>query len=98
MAGLVEQDIRRLHVPMHESLRVRSVERRGDLSADRDGWRRLERALCAQERTEVGPVYEPHREVDAAVDVAGVVDWNDVRMLERHDKLGLTGKALAEPF
>ena len=98
MAGLVEQDVRRLHVPMHEPSRVRGVERRRDLPADGGDARRLERALCAQERAEVGPVDEPHREVNAAVDVTGVVDRDDVRMLERNDELGLTGKALAEPL
>ena len=76
---------------------MRSVERRlqsARRSATRS--RRLERALGAQEQAEVGAVNEPHREVDATIDVAGVVDRDHVRMLKRHDELGLAGKALAE--
>ena len=74
MLGAVEQDIRRLHVAVDEPTRMSRVERRGDLSADGDGAGRLERALGSKERSEVGAVHEPHREIQAAVDVARVVD------------------------
>ena len=39
---------------------------------------------------------EAHREVEAAVDVARVVDRHDVRVLERHGELRLAREALAE--
>src|SRR5262249_14584104 len=50
----------------------------------------------SEERSEVGAVHEPHREVQTAVDVAGVVDRNHIRMLQRHDQLGLACEAFAE--
>ena len=65
----VEQDVRRLDVAVHESARVRRVERCGDLRADRDRPRRLERALRSEQRAEIDAVHEPHREIDTAVDV-----------------------------
>ena len=83
---------------MDEPAGVRCVERRGDLRADRDRPGRLERALGPEQGAEVAAVHEPHREVDAAVDVARVVDRDDVRVLQRHHELRLAGEALAEPL
>jgi hypothetical protein len=81
---------------VHEPTRVRGVERRGNLRTDRHRASRLERSRGPKKRTEVGAVYEPHREIDVAVDVAGVVDRNHIRVFQRHDELGLAGEALAE--
>ena len=92
----VEQDVRRLDVAVHETARVRGVERCGDLRADGDRPGRLERALRSEQRAKVGAVHEPHREIDTAVDVAGVVDRDDVRVLERHHELRLARESLAE--
>ena len=44
---------------------------------------RLERALRAEQRSQVGALDVAHREVEQAVDLARVVDRHDVRMLER---------------
>ena len=93
---LVEQDVRRLHVPVHEARGVRGVERRRDLARRSPGLAPGRALPRSQERPEVGAVDEPHREVEAAVDVAGVVDRDHVRMLERHRELGLAGEPLAE--
>ena len=46
--GVVEQDVARLDVAMHEAAAVRGVERVGDLGGDRDRGRGLEGALAAQ--------------------------------------------------
>ena len=46
--------------------------------------------------SQIVAVHEPHREIDAAVDVARVVDRDDVRVLERHHELRLAREALAE--
>ena len=75
---------------------MRRIERVRDLAADRERAGGVERALRAQERPEVRALDEAHREVEAAVDVAGVVDRNDVRVLERHRELRLAREALVE--
>ena len=94
----VEQHVRGLDVAMDEALRVRRVERVRDLCDDRERARRIERALRAQELAQVGALHEAHDEVEAAVELARVVDRHDVRVLERHRQLRLAREALAEAF
>ena len=94
----VEQHVRGLDVAMHEALRVRGVERVRDLCDDRERARRIERALRAQELAKVGALHEAHDEVEAAVELARVVNRHDVRVLERHRELRLAREALAEAF
>ena len=93
---LVQQHIGGLDVPVHEALRMGGVQCARDLSADRQRPGRLERMLGAQQLCEVGSDDEAHGQVEAAVDIACVVDRHDVRMLERHRELGLPGEPLAE--
>ena len=97
-ALLVEQDVRRLHVAVDEPLRVRGVERVGDLRGDRDRARRLERALATQQRLQVGPVDVAHRDEEAAVGLARLVDRDDVRVVEARGEPRLAEHPLAEPF
>ena len=93
---LVEEHVRRLDVPVHEPARVRGVERGRDLGADRDGALRLEAPLALQQRLELAPLDVAHGDVQLAVDLAGVVDRDDVGMLQRGRQLGLGQEAFAE--
>ena len=81
---------------MDESALVRGVERVGDLRTDRERPFAFEWRLCQQQRLEVASVDEPHRQVQPAVGLAGVVDRDDVRVLERGGQLGLSEEACPE--
>ena len=83
---------------MDESLRVCGIECVRDLAAEREGTGRLERALRAQELSQIRSGDEAHCEVEATGHVTGVVDRHDVWMLERDGELCLPGEAFAEAF
>ena len=96
MLARVEQDVGGLDVPMDETFRVCRIESVRDLAADGERAGRVERALGAQQRTQIRTLDEAHRQVEATVDVACVVDRHDVRVLERHGELRLAGEAVVE--
>jgi hypothetical protein len=93
---LVEQHVRRLHVSVDKALCVRRVQRICDLSTNRERPDRRESALRAQQSPQIRALDEPHGEVEAPVDLAGVVDRYHVRVLERHRELRLAGEAFAK--
>ena len=74
------------------------VERVGDLVADVDRPGRLERRLRVDEVAQRAALDVPHHEVELPVALAGVVDRDDVRVLERRRELGLREEAHAEPL
>ena len=90
LRGLVgDQDVRRLDVAVHQSARVRGVERAGDLG--QDDARHLEREGTAIDHAaQVRPGHEAHREVEHALLLAAAMDGHDVRVLEgrRQARLG----------
>ena len=81
---------------MHEPARVSGIERLCDLAADRDRAGGIERSLLTQERFEIGALHVAHGQIELTLVLAGVVDRNDVRVLERGGELGLGQEALAE--
>ena len=81
---------------MDETLRVRRIQGLRDLAADGKRPGLVERPFGAEERPQVCSLDVAHREVEATVDVAGVVDRHNVRVLERHGELRLAREALAE--
>ena len=80
---------------MDEPARVGGIECACDLLEDADRPGGVERPL-AQQLFQVGAVDEAHRDVQLPVDLAGVVDRDDVRMLERGGQARLAEEALAE--
>jgi hypothetical protein len=92
----VEQDVRGLDVAVDEAVGVGGVQGGGDLSADRDGACRLGLALRPQQRLQVGAVDVAHHQVQLRVDLARVVDRDDVRVLERRRRLRLRQEARPE--
>ena len=92
----VEEDVRRLHVAVDEPASMRRVQGVGDLARDRDRARRLERALAPEERLEVRALDEAHRDEQAIVGLAGLVDRHHVRMVERRRDPRLAQEALAK--
>ena len=72
------------------------VERAGDLAADVDRAVGTQAAVAPQDRGQVLALDELHGEVEHPVDLAGVVDGDDVRVLERGRDPRLAREALAE--
>src|SRR5262249_6913247 len=56
----------------------------------------LKRTLLAQQPAEVGPLDVAHRDVELPVDLAGVVNGDNRRMVEGGGELRLRQEALAE--
>jgi hypothetical protein len=75
---------------------VRGVEGGGDLRDDSSGPRRLEATASPDQRGEVGAFDPAHRQEQGAVDLARLVDRDDVRMVDRSGQARLTLKAFAE--
>jgi hypothetical protein len=78
----VEQDVGRLDVAVDEAARVGGIERGRHLGDDRRRALGLEPALAAQQRPEVLPLDIAHDLEQHAVLLAGVMDRDDVRMVE----------------
>ena len=96
-AGLVlDHHVGRLDVAMDHLARVGGVERARDLLEDRERLVRIVRAALLDQLLEVGPLHVAHRDVDEALVIAGVVDRDDVRVVDRGDRLRLADEALAE--
>ena len=75
---------------------MRDVERVGELLEERHRALGRELPLLLEHVREVGPLDELHREVQTALDLAGVVDGDDVGMLELGRRARLADEALAE--
>ena len=92
----VEQDVGRLDVAVHEPDGMRGVERGADLEADRRDPRGRDPALAGQQALEVDPGHVAHDEVEMAALLAGRVDRDDVRMVDRGRHARLALEALTE--
>jgi hypothetical protein len=97
VVSFVDQDVRRLHVAVHEPVCVGDVQRACDLPADADAALRFQRAVPKQ-RLQVGAADQPHGDVELATDLPRVVDRDDVRMLERGGEARLAQEPLAERY
>ena len=91
----VEEDVRRLHVPMHEPARVRRVESARELRDDADRLPGLETAAF-EALLEVAPLDVAHRDEEDVLGARGLVDRNDVRVVDRRGELGLAQEPLPE--
>jgi hypothetical protein len=88
-----EQDVRRLHVAVHQPFGVDRVEGRGDLLDDGDGPLRGQRPLHVEEVGEFVAFDEPHVEEESAVDLAEPVHRDDVRLADPRGGLRLAAEA-----
>src|SRR5262249_54763702 len=81
---------------MDEPVVVGSVERARHLLEDEHGAAEAQSSLMLQDLPEVASLHVAHRDVEEAVLFSGVVDRDDVRMVERSRQVRLLEKALAK--
>ena len=85
-----------LDVAVDDPSRVRASRAPATCSRIASAWSRSEPALTRAAGWRSGPADVAHRDVDEAVGVAGVVDRDDVRVVDRGDRLRLADEALTE--
>jgi hypothetical protein len=93
---LGDQNVARLDIAVDKPAPVRGVETGRGLSHDRDCPRGSEWAVAAEEFAQIRPLDPAHRDVKHAVCFVGVVDRDDVRVIERGGQLRFAQEALAE--
>ncbi len=95
VVGRVDENVRGLDVTVDETAGVRRVERVRDLAHEPESALGRKRPR-QEERSEIGAVDEAGREVDLAVDLAGGVDGDDARVVDRGREPRLAQEALPE--
>lgn len=92
-----DKDIRRLDIAVHQPRFVSGVQRQGHLLDDvhRTGGRQR---AGSQHRLEISPLDEAHGHEEPAVDLAEIVDRDDVRFLESRRDAGLPTESFGERF
>ena len=93
LGGGRKQDVRRLDIAMDEPARVGRVEGGGQLVEQRRRPRRRQRTLRGQQAAQVGPLHVAHRDEQRPLRLAGLVDGNDVGVLDRRRQPRLAQKA-----
>ena len=93
-----DHDVSRLDVSMYEPAAVRGVERGSKLVEQVDCAVGIERPLLDQDLAQVGPGDEVHHKEQHSVLLAGIVDSDDVRMVQRRGDPHLPLEPLAEPL
>ena len=95
-AVLVEEEVGRLDVAVHEPAAVRVLERRGDLAADVRGLRRREPDAGVEHPAQRAALEQLEDHERDAVVLAPVVDGHDVRVVQRRRELGLGAEPAQE--
>ena len=90
-----DEDVRRLHVAVHEPTGVRGVECGGDLPEDAERPAKRELPLAHEQRLQVAALDVGHRDVEEPVLLAGIEDRDDAGMVERRSQLRLAQEPLA---
>ncbi len=94
--GPGQEDVARLDVAMDEALGVRGIECGGQGDQDPDGQGDGKCAAPSQKVRKVVPFDVPHGDEQAAIDLAGLVDRNDVRVVKRGRGARLDDEPVAE--
>jgi hypothetical protein len=92
----LDQDIRRLDVPVHDSGGVCGIQRPCDLPHDLDGTLGRELTRRCHGFGEIVTLDQPHVEIESAVDLAEVVDGDDVGLGQPSSASALLEEALAK--
>src|ERR1700730_10929119 len=93
VAAPLDQQVPRLHVPVHQPLAVRRVQRPRRLPDQEQGGRGQHPAALLDHLPQVRPGHVPHRDVQQVILGAHVVDGDHVRVVQR----GRDPRLLQEP-
>ena len=91
----IDEHVGRLHVAMHETARMCGIQGTRDLRDDADRVRRIEVGVL-QTSLQIAPFHVPHRDEEEVVSRPGLVDGDDVRVVNRGGELRLAQKADSE--
>jgi hypothetical protein len=91
--AVADENVRRLDVAMHDPIRVRVVERGGDVAQDSQRTVHLQPAALRDELLHAAASHHAHRVERDAGPLADGEDRNDMRMIEPRRELGLTLEA-----
>ena len=91
-----EENVAGLDVAVDEPAGVGGVERGRDRCEQRKGPFGREHPLSCEELPQVGALDVAHRDVELAVNVVGLEDRDDVRVVEAREQLRLAQEALSE--
>jgi hypothetical protein len=91
----IEQDVFRFDVAVNDALLVGELEGFADAGDDRQCFLGLETAF-AEELAEAGAIDVFHHQVEEAAGFAGVMDGDDIGMVEAGQCLGFAKEAFAE--
>ena len=96
LGRLLDQDVRRLDVSVHEPSVVCGVQRTRRLLEEEQRPRDAESSVAREQRFEIRSAHISHRDVEFAVSLARVVDRNDVRVVDLGGPLRLALESCPE--
>ncbi len=92
----VEQHVGRLHVPVHQAVGVRGVQRGRYLGNDADHPGRRQRALLVDQRPDIPALHVAHRDKQHPGGLAGLEDRDDMRVIDGRSRSRLPDEPLPE--
>ena len=75
-----DQDVRRLDVAVDEVVSVRGIQGLGDLTDEDTCPLRRDRTVLVEQRADIGAVHQAHVNEEPAIDLAEVMNGDDVRI------------------
>ena len=95
-AAVLEEHVARLDIPVDQATSVGGIERASDLLDDGERPGRAQGGLAPEHPAEVGAWDEAHRDVVHIARRGGLIDRDDVGMLERRCHPGLAHEAFLD--
>ena len=88
------QQVRRLHIAVHQPGLVRRIQRCGNLFDHPHGLLRTHRSIALENLVQIDAVDDRHHQIQAPVELTGLVNRDDVRAGQPGRRIGLAAKSL----